>query len=306
MSDLVEVFRRETSAPVAPGVEAFARDLARDADVVAVLFYGSALRTGDLTGVLDFYVLTGTPHRAGMRGWVERRLWPEIGFARCAAPEGELHAKVATLPLATFARAAQGRYADTTVWTRFVQPSRLVHARDDAARAQVLQALAAAARTAGGFAAVLGPATGMARDYWSALFRQTYAAEWRFETPGRERQVLDAAPGRYDALLPLAWAAAGVPFAQEGLQLSPRLSQDAARRLRRGWRLRRAFGKPLNAARLAKAAFTTAGAASYAAVKLSRHTGLSVEVTPWRERHPVLAGLGVLWRLRRRGQADAR
>ena len=38
---------------------------------VAVLFYGSVLRTGDLDGVMDFYVLTGRP-RAGWReayGW---------------------------------------------------------------------------------------------------------------------------------------------------------------------------------------------------------------------------------------------
>ena len=285
---------------------AFARHLAAEADAVAVLFYGSAWRTGDLGGVLDFYVLTQAPRRSGLRGWVERRLWPEIGFAAFATGEGELHAKVATLPLATFARAARGRSLDTTVWTRFVQPSALVFARDEAARAQVVVALADAARTAAGFAAVLGPAAGAPRDYWSALFRQTYAAEWRFEPPGRERQVLDAAPDRYDALLTLAWSVADMPFTWDGPRLSPHPPAGTRRRLRRAWRLRRAFGKPLNAARLAKAAFTAPGAARYAAGKLSRHTHLSVQVTPWRERHPLLAGLGVLWRLRRRPQPDAR
>jgi hypothetical protein len=65
----------------------------------------------------------------------------------------------------------------------------------------------------------------------------------------------------------------------------------------RAWRLRRAMGRPLNIARLAKASFTFDGAARYAAWKIERHTGLAVPVTPWRERHPILAAPGVLWLL---------
>ncbi|HYD45199.1 MAG TPA: hypothetical protein VEA79_08045, partial [Phenylobacterium sp.] len=74
--------------------------------------------------------------------------------------------------------------------------------------------------------------------------------------------------------------------------------------LRWGWSLRQALGKPLNVARLIKAAFTFDGAARYAAWKIERHTGVDIELTPWRERHPILAAPGVLWRVaraRRRG-----
>ena len=52
-----------------------------------------------------------------------------------------------------------------------------------------------------------------------------------------------------------------------------------------------------------KAAFTFQGAARYAAWKIERHTGVPIEVTPWRERHPILAAPGVLlkvWKSRRR------
>ena len=66
----------------------------------------------------------------------------------------------------------------------------------------------------------------------------------------------------------------------------------------------RLMGRPLNVARLLKAAFTFEGAARYAAWKIERHTGVPVAVTPWRERHPILAAPGVLWRVareRRRG-----
>jgi hypothetical protein len=61
----------------------------------------------------------------------------------------------------------------------------------------------------------------------------------------------------------------------------------------------------LNLARIAKAAFTFDGAARYAAWKVARHTGIELEVTPFRERHPFLAAPGAWWELRRR-QAVAR
>lgn len=307
MTPLLAARAREAAAAIPDAVRRFAQDLARRGDVAAVLYYGATLRGGDASGVLDFYVLTDGARRTGLRGALERRLWPEIAFVRSAPqPAGpELHAKVAILPLPVFARAARGRGLDTTVWTRFVQPCVLAWVRDGEARAEVTGALAAAAVVAGRFAAVLGPARGPAEAYWSALFRQTYAAELRVEPPGRERQVLAGDPARYAALLPLCWDAAGIGWTRDGEALAPTLAPAERLRLERAWRLRRRLGKPLNAARLLKAALTTAGAARYAAGKLARHTGLRVEVTPWRERHPVLAGLAVLWRLRRR-QADAR
>ena len=65
------------------------------------------------------------------------------------------------------------------------------------------------------------------------------------------------------------------------------------------WRRRRWLGKPLNLLRLAKATATFEGAPQYAAWKIERHTGLQLEVTPFREKHPLLAAPGVLLALRR-------
>ena len=59
------------------------------------------------------------------------------------------------------------------------------------------------------------------------------------------------------------------------------------------------LGKPLNFTRLVKASATFEGAARYAAWKIERHTGMPVEVTPFRERHPVLSAPSVLWALRK-------
>ena len=66
------------------------------------------------------------------------------------------------------------------------------------------------------------------------------------------------------------------------------------------------MGKPLNVARILKAAFTFDGAARYAAYKVERHTGIEIAVTPWRERHPFLAAPGAWLELQKRRREMAR
>jgi hypothetical protein len=277
--------RRETP----DAVRAFAAHLAGPTGASAVLFYGSNLRTGALDGVLDFYVLhDGAP---------ERGLWPRVSYHEWDWRGLTLRAKVAAMTLATFAAAARDRTLDTTVWARFVQPAALAWVRDDAAAAEVAAAVEGAVITAARFAVALGPDAGTPDDYWRALFRATYKAEFRVEKPGREASILAADPAHFRDLLPLALADAGIACPADNGRLRPRLgSPERARLLRRWCRLQR-LGKPLNLIRLLRAAGTFAGAARYAAWKIERHTGVAVPLTPFRERHPVLAAPGVLWRV---------
>ncbi|WP_334163134.1 hypothetical protein [Phenylobacterium sp.] len=300
---LDSVVKKELGARTPPAIRRFAEALAQAPGAIAVLFYGSTLRTGDLTGLLDFYVLTDQPHRTGLRRLAERALWPEVSYREVDADVGVLRAKVATMPLATFARAAGGETLDTTIWARFVQPTALVWTRDVNVRDEVVRAVTAAVRTAGRFAAALGPERGVALEFWRALFRQTYQAEFRVETAGRADELLRAAPARWTTLLPLAWSSEGLAFQRVGDDLRPALDPALRRHLQDRWRMRRLAGKPLNMARLVKAAFTFDGAARYAAWKIERHTGLQIAVTPFRERHPILAAPGVLWRLWRAKRA---
>jgi hypothetical protein len=209
------------------------------------------------------------------------------------------------MTLAQFQRAVTGQGADTTIWARFVQPSALVWTADPAVAPAVIDAVADAARTAARFAAALGPAEGPPGAYWSALFQETYAAEFRVEKGGRERSILAFEPTRYDRLLAACWREEGLLDIATAGSVQPALSFEDRKRVKAAWTLRRRLGKPLNFARLIKAAFTFEGAARYAAWKIERHTGMPVALTPWRERHPVLAAPGVLWRLWR-AQAKAR
>lgn len=296
--DLHGLVAAELDAPAPPHATAFGAELARRfPTAAAVLFYGSVLRTGDRDGIMDFYVLTREP-QPGLRGLANRLLWPGVSYHERGAGRRTDRAKVATMTLDQFQKAVLGRGADTTIWTRFVQPSALVWSADDQVAEAVRQAVAEAAVTAARFAAVLGPAEGSAAAYWTALFQETYAAEFRVEARGREAQILAVDPQRYAAMLPAAWREAGLSWEiLEGERLRPLVERGVRARLRRAWRLRRLLGKPLNLARLAKAAFTFDGAAKYAAWKIERHTGISVPLTPWRERHVILASPGVFWRL---------
>ncbi len=277
------------AAPVSAPVAEFAARLAADSKAEAVLFYGSNLRTGSLEGVLDFYVL--------LPGAPERGIWPRVSYHEWLRDGVTLRAKVATMTLAKFQQAARGELLDTTIWARFTQPTALAWSRSADAAGAVCAAVASACTTAARLAAVLGPASGSAEALWTALFRATYQAEFRVEAPGRERDILAVNAAHFAGLLPLALHAGDTAFDQQDEAIAPRISAEQRRAVLRWWGRRRRFGKVLNVLRLFKAATTFDGAARYAAWKLERHTGVAVPITPWRERHPVLAAPAVLWQV---------
>lgn len=288
-SVLAERVKAALAAPVSAPVAAFAKRLADEAGAEAVLFYGSNLRTGSLEGVLDFYVLLPGPR--------ERGIWPRVSYHEWLDAGATLRAKVATMTLAMFRAAAAGDLRDTTIWARFTQPAALAWSRDPVAEVEVHRAITAACVTAAKLAAVLGPASGPAEAFWTALFRATYQAELRVEPPGRERAILAVNAAHFAGLLPLALDAGGIAYDQQGEIIAPRIDKAARVEVQRWWTRRRRFGKALNLLRLLKATTTFDGAARYAAWKLERHTGVAVKLTPWRERHPLLAAPGVLWQL---------
>ncbi len=291
---LDERVRESLSREVRAEVAAYARMLGKEADSLGVLFYGSNLRTESLEGVLDFYVLLPGPQR--------ERIWPRVSYREWDYRGEILRAKIATLSLEQFAKAARGKSRDTTIWARFVQPSALIWVRDEAQCKAIAESVSQAAQTAARLAAALGPESGTAEDFWRALFQATYRAEFRVERPGREDSILSVNQAHFDGLLPLAWEAQGIEFTHEGERLSPHLPERKQAEILRWWQTRARAGKALNLLRLAKATTTFDGAADYAAWKLHRHTGIALEVTPFRERHPLLAAPGALielWRKRR-------
>ena len=254
----------------------------------AVLFYGSCLRERNLDGLmLDFYLIVSSYRRAYGRGWYAfaNRLVPPNVFP--FEHEG-LAAKYAVLSEADFARENGPEAGTVSVWARFAQPSRLVWARDDAARKNAVAAVSQAAPTLFGFALPMLE-DGEKEDplaVWRRGFELTYDSELRAERKGRSVSIVDTDPDRYRR-----FGAAALPLAEP---LAPE-------KARRRWRRFRRKGKALSVVRLAKATTTFAGGVDYIAWKINRHAGTDIVVKPWQRRWPILGALTLLPRLLRRG-----
>jgi hypothetical protein len=305
-AQLTRFVAEELARPVPPAVSTFAAELAARGGqgVAGVLFYGSALRTGATDGLLDFYVLLDRLEAwdaAPLLRFGNRHLPPNVEYAETTAAGMTLRAKLAVMTLGQFRRHARHESRDTTIWARFAQPAALVWSRDVFAAEAVAVAVAGAVRGAGWWAAHLGPERGPAAAYWFALFSRTYASELRVEGASRPGSIVEAAPERYDAALRLAWAAGGIAFRDDFGDLAPVIAPAERTAAEKAWRARKALAKPLNMARLAKAAFSFSGGVDYVAWKIERHSGHKVEVTPFQRRHPLLAAGPALWRLWRKG-----
>ncbi|WP_199707616.1 hypothetical protein [Teichococcus wenyumeiae] len=296
----------EAPSPAMAGALALARDIVAEhgGAVRAVLFYGSCRRTGDASGLLDLYVVHDG-QRAFHRRWLPALLnaaLPPNVMQRVGRAEGmgEVRAKVAVLSRRQFERRLRPGTLDTTIWARFCQPTTLVYARDAEAAAWAADAGARAFATAALWAVRLGPRRAAPAGFWQALFAKTYGAELRTERQGRGNSIHEAAPEWFDGNLPLAFAAQGLDATPDAEgRLTPGLAPSW--RHGAGWALRRWLGKPLNVARLVKAAFTFEGGADYLAWKIERHSGEALALTDWQRRHPILAAPRLLWRLLRRG-----
>ena len=281
MSSLRELVANELAEPVDPKVVAMAAAIAaKHGDASrAVLFYGSCLREQQLDGLmLDFYLIVSDYRTAYAKRWMAaaNRLIPPNVFP---FHHGDLAAKYAVLSEADFDRLNGPATRNVSVWARFAQPSRLVWAKNELAKALAVDAVAKAAPT------LLGAAGRQAGehllDWWRRAFSLTYSAELRAERKARSQSVVDSDPERYRR------------FGEAAATL---IGSNAGH-----WGRRRLEGKMLSVLRLAKASATYAGGADYIAWKINRHAGTNFELKPWQKRHPLLAAISLLPRLLKSG-----
>lgn len=297
MTSFQDLVAAELDLLVDPRVAAFAAHIAGlyGEAARAVLFYGSCLRTTELDGqMLDFYLIVSDYGQAYDRKWLARanRLIPPNVFP--VQHEG-LQAKYAVLSEADFARLASSRTRNVSVWARFAQPSRLVWARDEAAREKAIAAVAEAAPALIGAALPAIDGTVDPLDLWRRAFALTYSAELRAERKDRAASVVDFDPERYRRFT--------VPVLEAlGMEGGEAIDTGAATgRGRRAWMRRRIEGKLLTLVRLAKASATYAGGVDYLAWKINRHAGTEITVRPWQRRWPLLGAIVLLPRLIVRG-----
>jgi hypothetical protein len=296
MEELRSLVAAELAEPVDPRVAAMAAAVASlyPGAARAVLFYGSCLRQRELDGLmLDFYLIVSDYRAAYGRSWLApaNRLIPPNVFP---FEHDGLIAKYAVLSEADFERLNGPEGLSVSVWARFAQPSRLAWSADAAAADRAAASVARAAPTLIAEARPLWDGEGDMLGLWRAAFALTYSAELRAERKDRAGSVVDADPARYARF-------AGPTLKAAGIDLAAPVTAAERKRARRRWAARRRAGKALTALRLVKASGTYAGGIDYLAWKINRHAGTRIEVKPWQRRWPLVAAIGLLPRLLRRG-----
>lgn len=291
--NLIELVAARADAPVAPEVATLATALCeRFGDAaVGVIAYGSCLRdTSFDDSLVDLYVLVTTYTAAygyGLRATANHLVPPNVFYLEHAFRDKTLRAKYAVLTLEQLVWKVSPSTSNPYFWARFSQPCAVVFARDENTRSRIHAALASATRTAYANGRGLASSDARWRDVWVGLFQATYRTELRPESEARAAGIVDHNAEYFES-------------ASEMLD-RPATASGQHERIRANWWLRRLVGKALSVARLIKAGMTFSGGADYLAWKISRHSGVAVEVTPWQRRHPILAALMMAPKLYRRG-----
>ncbi|MDY0883138.1 hypothetical protein ACFPL7_09270 [Dongia soli] len=289
------------AAELAQPVAQAARDMAeavrrRHGSAIAVLFYGSCLRQPETQladSLLDFYLLVDDYKAAYNSAWLalaNRLLPPNVFYLEIPFGTGKLRTKYAVISLAQFRRGTSSAAANVSLWARFSQPARLIWHRDQTTAAAVADACAEAVLTMLGAIRPQLPETENPERLWVAAFQATYRAELRPEGSDRAHHIYESDRTRYDRITAAALQV-----------LRRRNGEGKGKEAGYSWESRRRIGKLLNIARLLKAAFTFDGGLDYILWKVKRHSGVSIPVTHWQRRHPVLAAPLLAWRLYRRG-----
>ncbi len=305
--DRLDIFiQAELGQPVMEEASFVAKRLADELgeQALAVLFYGSCLRTGDGAGLMDFYVLTKDARGYGGNAVSRFTHWlvpPLVRYYKCDLDGKIVHAKVAVMTLSCFEKLAKPGALDISIWARFAQPAALIYTQNEQIKTRLHHAIRQAMVTAIGWAVCFGPDEGTAGDYWRALFRKTYAAELRIEGICRADLIVDLAEKRYiDLWLPALEAAGFVSITRGADKFTVHMPAKRRRAMKRKWILCVLASKSANLLRILKGAVTFEGRADYVIWKLERQFGVKLELTPWQRAHPLLAAPCLLLQLRRK------
>lgn len=277
--------------------------------ITAVLFYGSCLRSNNpFDGIVDLYLVADSyraVYRSRMRAFLNWFLPPNVFYKELNMGDRVLRVKYNLLSSKSLRRGLSNNRLHSYFWGRFCQPMEVLWSRDEATLRNVESHLQQAVRTFLDRVLPRAPATGAVAELWIKGLGLSYAAELRSEAPDRARELVSYALNHYVAVTAAAAPALRFSMSVTGVgedacyaATIPNSSRVVSRF---GWMLRRVLGKILSVARLFKALLTFDGGLDYAAWKLERHSGQSVEIPDRVRRHPLIFVWPLLWKLYRRG-----
>ena len=277
--------------------------------VNAVLYYGSCLRNQNpFEGIVDLYLITDSytaVYPSKFRAFINWLLPPNVFYEELAVGDRMLRVKYNVLSSTDLRRGLSGRWMHSYLWGRFCQPVEILWSRDEEVTNNIESCLRQAVKTFLDRVLPKVTASGTVSDLWEQGLRLSYSAELRSEGPVRAQQLVDYALDHYISVSKAAAATLRYPLEITGTGETarytvtvPALSRHVGRWV---WVVRRIHGKMLSVARLLKSLFTFEGGLDYAAWKLGRHSGQSIEIPDRVRRYPLIFVWGLLWKLYRDG-----
>jgi hypothetical protein len=302
-------------------------DVLRDAcggEIVGIIFFGSRLvgttpgrhSAADLFLVVDAYLpfyrrLHGSyPMRHGPRllAAANRILSPNVISLVPAGTEGP-GCKAVVITERDLAKALSPRAADHFCMGRLTQTVRIVHARDDQARARIESLLGQARHATIDWVPLYRVGAFTVGEFARTMLEISYRGEIRPETQDRSGEVFRTQEAYFaETYGPVLDAAiAEGRLMREGDRYARTRNPGAGERLR--WRLYFERSKARATLRWFKYVLTFDGWIDYIVRKMERRAGIRVEVTEAERRWPFVLlwpkAIRVLWRLRSRGSTLA-
>jgi hypothetical protein len=310
-TELINIIQHNSSREKSPAVSLLVEEiLTRHSETVqAILFYGSCLHKGeDLDGLFDLYVLVATydsVNRNSMLAALNKLLPPNVFYLEVPFKKQTVRAKYAILSLTDLQKGTSRNWFHSYLWARFCQPMTVVYARDEEVTKLVNTAFAQAVIT---FTTRVLPrmqSQFTIRELWQKGLELTYRAEFRPERPDQQVRLFDAASDYFEDISRKAFEA--LPFQVTAVNNKEIALYSAnipkSMRLIAGltWAIRILQGKILSVLRLVKGTLTFDGGVDYILWKIKRHSGVTMEASPFLRRHPILAMLVLSYRLYRQG-----
>jgi hypothetical protein len=311
LSHLVDAIHSRHRAVQSPAIDALQMALLEQygTAMIALLFYGSCLRSGDhQDGLVDLYVIVDS-YRHTYGRWLpalaNKLLPPNVFYLEAPTSAGVVRAKYAIVSLEDLEHDTSRRCFHSYFWARFAQPTGIAYTRTPQVERRIYTAFAQAVHTFITRTLPRLPASFEAGELWQQGLLLTYSAELRAERPERVIALYAASPEYYlevlDAALNSLPYRIGIESTTAPRRLHARIPKTRRVLNRGAWALRRAQGKLLSVLRLLKALFTFQAGVEYILWKVERHSGVKAEVPERLQKHPLLASLVLVWQIRRRG-----
>ena len=288
---LIEYLTKDSQRPVPPALVVLTDALQKrfGQALVAVLFYGSCMRTGEVRdAVIDLHVIIDrySAYDSPLLAVLNRVIAPNVFYLRTHSQGMEVRAKYNVFALDHLRRLTGPRRLAVFSWARLAQRAVVVYTRDPASLGQVQAIRAQAVRTFARAARPLCPPPSQGALFWQEALQLTFASELRAESAGRAAQLVSQDADYFEAV------AAQLPDTQ---------AQSRQTTARLAWALRAVVGKIGSVLRLLKGWYTFDGGLDYLVWKLERHSGKRIEVPARVRARPALHIWAFAWRLYRDG-----